>query len=120
MSKFITSTMSAAVNFRVYSKLPDSWCSSTLKDIIINGGANVADKRLLVTPRGVVTEISDEDYELIKDNYQFKKFVENGYLTVTKTNRENSKNMNGNDNSAPYTLKSLRKKNNNPALSEIK
>lgn len=49
--------------------------------VLINGGANLIDKHF-VTPRGVVTEITDSDYQMIKDNEDFKRHIANGFLFV--------------------------------------
>jgi len=37
-------------------------------EVLIVGKANVATKHL-ITPRGIVTNVKDEDYEILKDNY---------------------------------------------------
>lgn len=73
------------------------------KSVIINGGSNVANKNL-VTPRGVVTELSDADYALVKDDKSFKRWVERGYITVDSKNIAVEKvvaDMDGRDESAP-------------------
>jgi len=47
----------------------------------VAGGANVADKHLL-TPRGVVTEVSDEDLEHLERNQLFQRHKANGFILV--------------------------------------
>lgn len=51
------------------------------KQVLIKGGSNVADKRL-ITPRGVVTEVSADDFAWLKDNYAFKFHMDQGHIAV--------------------------------------
>lgn len=52
-------------------------------EVHIRGGANLSDKHLH-TPRGVVTVVSEEDYEELQKNPEFQKHVERGFITVDK------------------------------------
>lgn len=52
------------------------------RQVFIKGGSNVADKRL-VTPRGVVTEVSSEELDALKENTVFQMHVANGYVTFS-------------------------------------
>lgn len=64
------------------------------KSILIKGGANVMDKTTMTTPNGVVTEISDEDWEALKEHSAFKRHMERGFVEVMqeeKKARESSK-----------------------------
>ena len=73
------------------------------KSVLIKGGANIADKNF-ITPRGVVTTITEEDYEFLKENSMFKTHVDNGYITVEKSNTSIDKvvaDMVARDESAP-------------------
>ena len=58
------------------------------KTILIKGGANVLDKHTMTTPNGVVTEISDEDYEILKEHTAFKRHMERGFMEVLKEEKK--------------------------------
>ncbi len=67
---------------------------SAKKSILIKGGAGVIDKSTMTTPNGVVTEISDEDWELLKEHSAFKRYVERGFMEAVKSEKpakENAK-----------------------------
>jgi len=51
------------------------------RSVTIAGGSNIPDKRL-ITPIGVMTEVTDEDYAWLQDNEVFKLHLKNGFLTV--------------------------------------
>jgi len=50
-------------------------------EVRIEGGANLADKNV-ITPRGVMTAISDDDAELLKDHPVYKMHNANGFVTI--------------------------------------
>lgn len=50
-------------------------------EVLIRGGAGIASKNL-ITPNGVHTAITSEEYDAIKDLYTFKQFVERGFIRV--------------------------------------
>lgn len=58
------------------------------KSILIKGGANVMDKSTMTTPKGVVTEISDEDWEVLKEHTAFKRHLERGFMEVMKEEKK--------------------------------
>lgn len=58
------------------------------KSILIKGGANVMDKTTMTTPNGVVTEVSDEDWALLKEHAAFKRHMERGFLEVIKEEKK--------------------------------
>lgn len=80
MTVHIYSTLASPQNFVTYGKgggdLP-----VVEREVKIAGGAGIATKNLL-TPMGVHTSISDEDYAAIQDLTHFKKFVESGHIRV--------------------------------------
>jgi hypothetical protein len=99
---YVYSTLSASNRYTKYARGGND-IPREERSVLIKGGANVADKHL-ITPRGVVTEISAEDYEFLKDNVQFRKHVENGYITVEEREASIEKvvtNMEPRDESAP-------------------
>ena len=54
------------------------------RDIIIDGGANQRIAGSLETPRGVITPISEEDFDWLKNEDAFKRHVKNGFMSVVK------------------------------------
>lgn len=75
------------------------------RSVLIRGGSNVADKRL-VTPIGVMTEVSDEDLALLEENDIFKLHRRNGFINVRQkeANAEAvAADMETRDDSAPLT-----------------
>jgi len=74
-------------------------------EILINGKVGVANKHL-ITPRGAVTQVNDDDYEVLKDNYSFKEHIKEGHIHVEKKQEDMEKvvaKMKKRDNSAPIT-----------------
>lgn len=61
--------------------------------VLIKGGANLADKHF-VTSRGTVTEITQDQYEFLKTNEDFKRHVENGFLYVDASGKSKAKEVN--------------------------
>lgn len=82
---YITSTMSASVNYAIYGKTAGGLPVIT-KEITIEGGANVMNKKLLATPNGVVTKVTDEELALLEEHPLFKIHKENGFVRVSKSN----------------------------------
>lgn len=75
------------------------------KGVLIKGGTGVANDRL-ITPIGVSTEITEEEYEALKRNPVFLKHEKDGFLTVRAKKVEVEKvtpEMNMDDKSAPLT-----------------
>ena len=58
------------------------------KSILIKGGANVMDKHTMTTPNGVVTEISDADWEILKEHTAFKRHMARGFMEVLKEEKK--------------------------------
>jgi len=79
---YVYSTLSADTSYPTWHK---SGGDQMVKgpDIIIKGGANVADKNL-VTPRGCVTTLTDEQFAQVEANSVFKRHLERGYVSVDK------------------------------------
>ncbi|MDE2470687.1 MAG: hypothetical protein KGL35_18570 [Bradyrhizobium sp.] len=87
------------------------------RDIVINGGAGVANDRL-VTPLGVATVVSEEDAALLETNHVFKLHKKNGFIVVRPKEADPEKvaaDMNRVDKSAPLTESSYVGANDNVA-----
>jgi hypothetical protein len=82
MSYYVYSTLTSDMKYTIY-KDRSTDLPVVERTIFINGGANLADKKNpLVTPKGFVTEISDEDYEALKTNAVFQLHVKNNFVVV--------------------------------------
>lgn len=105
MSVFIYSTLTCDNIIAIYADTRPEQHAIVKKKIIIKGGHGVANKALY-TPQGVVTEVSDDDYELLQKDYHFNDHVKNGFLKVEKRRMETEKainDMSPKDGSAPIT-----------------
>ena len=74
-----------------------------LPPVHIKGGAGIANDRL-VTPRGVVTEVTEEQVEYLRQNEVFKLHEKNGFVEVSASRVDPdtaAADMTGRDNSAP-------------------
>jgi len=110
MTKYIMSKMTANVNYAVYTK--GARGINEVKQIIsVRGGADVVDKKTLVTPEGVLTVVSDEDYAKLQDNPIFKRHLERGVLKIStnESNAEKSSAELTKDKSAQLTPKDYKK-----------
>lgn len=100
---YVYSTISTSVNYPIYAQSHSKDLSVIVKDIVIKGGAGVADRHCL-TPKGFVTEVSDEDLEHLEKNATFLKHKQAGFIYVEKKSISITKavsNMNPRDNSSP-------------------
>lgn len=99
---YIYSTLAADTGYATYSKggadLP------VMEHVIyVKGKAGVADHHF-ITPRGVVTSVTDEELAQLEQNPVFKLHKENGYITVESKQHDVEKvvaDMKGRDVSAP-------------------
>lgn len=80
-----------------------------LPPVVIKGGAGVMNARI-VTPRGVMTEVTEEQLEYLRANEVFKLHEKNGFVMVSTTATDPDKaaaDMTGRDNSAPMVPQDL-------------
>lgn len=106
MSKvYIASTLAAAVSYTGFAAARGDNLPQVEISVTIAGGAGVANKRTIVTPRGVITEVTPEQAAFLKDHYLFKEHVENGYISILPGKPADpddvAADMNGRDTSSP-------------------
>ena len=111
---YVISSLSRDNTFAVYEKKSGN-VLVIKKSILIKGGAHVADKKTLLTPNGVPTEVSKEDLEILKENYAFKKFLERGFMKIMESGskfkaQDESEKMTEKDASAQITKEDYEKK----------
>lgn len=95
---YIHSTASQPMVYPIYAGGTDR--PVKVKEILIKGKANVIDPRTMVTPTGVVTEVSDADLELLKKSSAFQRHVARGFMRVMNESELNTSDMQKRDNSA--------------------
>jgi len=81
-SIYIYSTLAAPVRYESHTKGGGD-IPTVASSVLINGGAGVADKHF-ITPRGVVTPVTEEEFAALQENDLFKLHVTNGYITHEK------------------------------------
>lgn len=86
----IVSKLAAGMDYVTYSKGPNG---KQVPDghITVKGGADVADKRTLLTPEGVVTSVSNDELKQLRSNPLFKVHEASGALLVTDKKPEPAK-----------------------------
>lgn len=82
----VISSLANAQAFHLYEALKPEQLTAgmtprVLKTVHIKGGSGIAD-RALVTPHGVVTTVSEEDLNTLRQIDAFKDFEKNGYMVV--------------------------------------
>ena len=106
---FIFSTMTCSNTFAVFAPKTDPTTLSTImKRIHINGGHGLKNPDGMITPKGVVTKVTDEELQLLEGMLGFRQQVAAGFLVVDKKNTDAEKkaaNMSQHDKSAPLTPK---------------
>ena len=86
MSFYVYSTMTSSTAYAVYKETNAKDIPVITKKILIEGGSNVVPipSKGIITPRGVVTEVSDDDMALLEKDYHFNEHKKHGYITVEK------------------------------------
>ena len=56
--------------------------------VLINGGAFVINKKTMETPKGVITEVSEEDLKFLKTQSLFNEKVANGSLEIVESEKK--------------------------------
>lgn len=103
---FILSTLSAPVEYTIYSKdlagNQHPTVNRVVDKVVIDGYANIANNHF-ITNKSVLTEVTDEQLDLLKMNKVFQMHVNNGFLKIVETKTEDTSNMEEFDNSSPLT-----------------
>jgi hypothetical protein len=102
--KYVFSTLSSDQAYSVVKSRADG-SYDIVGSVLIRGGANVADKHF-VTPRGVMTRITEDEFKAIENDTSFILHVANGYLKYEDAPADVEKvvaDMEGRDQSAPLT-----------------
>lgn len=101
----IFSTMTGGVTYTDW-KLSPGGLSVAGMSVTIKGGANVADRRTIITPRGIGTQVTDEELAFLKNDPTFLMHEKNGFITIDSVSDIRdadlaASDMEGRDDSAP-------------------
>lgn len=102
-SVFLQCTMSAGFDVHIRKDIKGSPVAQTAKVIHIAGGANVRDKNSIYTPVGAMTEVSEEDFELLKKDPTFAQMLKDKFIVAKGDNRLDVSGNNPKDKSAQRT-----------------
>lgn len=84
------------------------------RSVLIAGKANVANKQL-VTPKGMVTAVTEDDFNLLQENIVFAAHSKNGFLSADHERRDPEafaeRNLEPADKSAQDTQATAKKRN---------
>ena len=111
MSYYLFSTLTFDNLYVIYKKTDVNANPVIEKKVLIKGGHLMATKSL-ITPKGIMTEISDEDFEVLKQDYGFIQHEKNGFLKVEKKKMDAEKasiSMEQKDGSTPKTPEDFEK-----------
>lgn len=78
---YIYSTMAAPVAYTGKADVSNNDLPRTPRRVTIAGGAGIANKNL-ITPLGVVTEVTDDELAFLKTDEVFNRHVERGVLVI--------------------------------------
>ncbi len=81
MSKYVFSKLPSSTAYTQWHTGPGG-IQTAGRHVNIRGGAGVANKHL-VTPQGVMTEVTDEEAEFLLNDHHFKQHQNNGFVTIT-------------------------------------
>lgn len=128
MTYYVYSTATNSTNYVQYESNSSSdlgkikkRADGSLVKIEIHGGHGVANKHF-VTPRGVMTKVSDEDMEILLQDQAFLRHHKAGFITYEKKSVNPEKmaaNMADKDGSAPITPKDFVETENSIADSKV-
>lgn len=87
MTYYVFSTLTAGQLYTTWSVPAPGGAAIPKRQILINGGSNVADKNV-VTRIGVMTKVEDEDMKVLEGIELFNLHKNNGFITVRKAKAE--------------------------------
>ena len=121
---YVYSTSSNDQLYRVYGKpAVDGQPSPVEHEVFVKGKANIADKHFW-TPRGVVTEITNEQKDILLSCPAFCDHVQAGYMTIEEKKADSVESvaaaLQGRDESAPLTDNDFLAKGEKPAVTNKK
>lgn len=111
---YIYSTLSNDQQFTVWNTDEDGKRLPIIqRQILINGKANIANKKTLITPKGIITKVTEEELGQLQRVSAFCSHVKDGFISIEHDKKEVEevvKNMKGKDKSAQPTAADYEKK----------
>jgi hypothetical protein len=104
---YVFSTASTSIGFPEYSTAPKNGIPQIVRNVVIKGGANVPDIKTLVTPRGIATEVTDDQLAFLMGHKKFQSMVQSGFMTIASDKADMNaalRDMAPKDKSAPKTV----------------
>lgn len=86
---YIVSHESASVEFPRWVRTSSGVTAQSA--VVINGGADVINKTTLETPKGVITEVTNEELEFLQTQWLFQEKVKQGSYEIVKSQKEAEK-----------------------------
>lgn len=120
---YVYSTLATSMRYTIWSE-PEHKHALPIREqiILVKGGAGIANKHF-VTPRGVRTEVTDEQLELLKKDKIFQMHMKNGFVTIDSVSlppEKMAKQMNEDDKSKPLTPEKCEKDNGAKIATDVK
>lgn len=101
---YVFSTLACDQRYTLYGKGPSD-LPRAMRSVFIKGGAGIPGK-YLETPQGVMTKVSEEEMQVLKQVRQFQQHMERGFIRVEEAPADPEKvaaDMNVTDNGKPDT-----------------
>ena len=112
MSIYVYSTATNSITYVEYEKntnrdisIAKKWPNGKEMRVTINGGHGMSNKHF-VTPQGVVTQITEDELEMLLANPSFVRHMDKGFMSYDKKKvdpAKKAKDMEEKDGSAPIT-----------------
>lgn len=114
---YVLSTLSQDNEYVTYdtSKIKNN-LHTKVSGVVIHGGANVLNRMTMITERGVVTKVTDEQLKQLLANPMFQRHKKRGFVTIVKGDLDAEQkdkivksDMEGKDGSAQLTAGDFKK-----------
>lgn len=120
---YVYSTLTCDNAYTVYEKTTGG-LTIPKAEVVINGGTGLANKHL-ITPLGMVTNITDDELAMLKENPVFIEHVKNGFLIVQEGGKAEdaekvASDMSTDSGSSPLTEQDVAETNVEPAKKKSK
>jgi hypothetical protein len=118
MSFYVYSTATNSGTYVEYEKnapnelaIPKKWPNGKPMKVTIKGGHGLAQRgnsSHIYTPRGMVTQVTDDEMEMLLNNKSFQRHMDKGFMSYDKKKvsaEKKAANMEEMDGSAPLTMR---------------
>ncbi len=89
---YVYSTLSSDQDYALYpDKFDPKGIPQPLRVVHIDGKANVIDKHKFITPKGVVTEVTDQELKTLQSISAFQQHMTEGFIKVDEKKADPAK-----------------------------